>query len=136
MLFFKAIVVWLVFIAAESLNGIFRELFLVPRLGELSAHQLGFVTGSALILAIATIFASWLGAYRQPQLLKIGSLWLILTVLFEIALGRLVLGYAWERIFADYNLISGRLMLLGLVLLVLAPLIAVKLRGLSGAENS
>jgi hypothetical protein len=37
-------------------------------------------------------------------------------------------GYSWAEIAANYNLLQGRLMLLGLVLLVLAPLIATKIR--------
>ncbi|MBD2081566.1 hypothetical protein [Leptolyngbya sp. FACHB-17] len=47
---------------------------------------------------------------------------------FEIVLGRFILGYSWERIAADYNLFQGGLMLMGLILLLLAPWIAAKLR--------
>jgi hypothetical protein len=52
----------------------------------------------------------------------------MLTIAFEICLGRFILGYSWEQIAADYNLLQGGLMPLGLVWLILAPLIATKIR--------
>lgn len=129
MIFIRGIVVWLVFIVAESLNGTVRTLWLVPALGDLRAHQISFITGSILVLAIATLFVRWLQASRVSQLIGIGVLWLLLTVVFEIVLGRFVFAYSWERIAADYNLLKGGLMPIGLVLLTLAPLIAAKIRG-------
>ncbi len=86
-------------------------------------------TGAILVLAIATIFVRWLDATRTSQLLNIGVVWLLLTLTFEICLGRFILGYSWERIAADYNLLQGGLMPIGLVLLMLAPLIAARIRG-------
>ncbi|BAY27685.1 conserved hypothetical membrane protein [Calothrix sp. NIES-2100] len=129
MIFLRSIVVWLVFIFAESLNGTVRNFWLIPSLGDFWAHQISFVTGSILVVAIATIFVKWLDATRTWQLLSIGLLWLLLTLAFEICLGRFILGYSWERIAADYNLLQGGLMPIGLVLLILAPVIAAKIRG-------
>ncbi|MEA5504531.1 hypothetical protein VB735_15680 [Halotia wernerae UHCC 0503] len=62
MIFLRVIVVWLVFILAESLNGTIRIFWLVPALGDRTAHQISFVTGSILVLAIATLFIRWLWA--------------------------------------------------------------------------
>jgi hypothetical protein len=129
MIFLRAFVIWLIFIAVESLNGTLRELWLVPTLGEVRAHQVAFVTGSIVILAIATLFIRWLHAAKILQLFQVGLLWLALTLGFEIGLGRLIFRYSWERIFADYNLSQGGLMGFGLMLLLFAPLIAAKLRG-------
>lgn len=130
MIFIRGIVVWLVFIVAESLNGTVRTLWLVPALGDLRAHQISFITGSILVLAIATLFVRWLQASRVSQLLGVGVVWLLLTVVFEIVLGRFIFAYSWERIAADYNLLKGGLMPIGLVLLTLSPLIAAKIRGI------
>jgi hypothetical protein len=128
MLILKSIIVWFVFILAESLNGTVRILWLVPFLGDRLAEQISFFTGSVLLLAIASLFVRWLQASRS-QLLYVGFLWLLLTVVFEIVLGRLILGYSWSQIAADYNLLQGGLMPIGLVLLTLAPFIAAKIRG-------
>ena len=128
MIFLKAIFVWVMFIVAESLNGTIREFWLVPSLGAVRAHQIAFVTGAILMLMIATLFICWLHASHLLQLLSIGVLWLLLTVAFEIGLGRFILGYSWERIAADYNVLQGGLMPFGLVLVTLSPWIATKIR--------
>ncbi|MCA6600372.1 MAG: hypothetical protein IM537_09220 [Pseudanabaena sp. M57BS1SP1A06MG] len=135
MIILKSILVWLVFIFAESLNGTARIFWLIPLLGDRLAHQISFAIGSLLIVTIATLFIGWLEASKFIQLLSIGLAWLLLTVLFEIALGRFVLAYSWEQIAADYNLLQGGLMPIGLVLLVLSPFIATKIRGILSDRN-
>jgi hypothetical protein len=58
----------------------------------------------------------------------------VLTVAFEIALGRFVLDVPWERILSDYNLCRGGLLPLGLLFMAAAPLIAGRLRGITGKK--
>jgi hypothetical protein len=127
MVFLKSIVVWLVIMLAETLHGTVRTFWLAPYIGDLPARQISFFSGSILILAIATLFARWLRG-SHAQLLGIGGMWAVLTLVFEIGLGHLVLGYSWARILADYNLLQGGLMSVGLIVLLLAPLIATNLR--------
>lgn len=128
MIFVRSIVVWLVFILLESLNGAIRIFWLVPSLGDSRAQQIAFMTGAVLVLTVATLFIRWLQASRVSQLLSVGMLWMVLTLAFEIALGRLVFGYSWEQIAAKFNVLNGELMPFELVLLVLAPLIAARIR--------
>jgi hypothetical protein len=129
MIFVKSLVIWLVFILLESLNGAIRIFWLVPSLGDGRAHQIAFVTGSVLVLTVSTLFSRWLQASRVSQLLSVGMLWMVLTLAFEIALGRMILGYSWEQIAAKFNVLNGGFMPFELVLLTLAPLIAAKIRG-------
>jgi len=60
--------------------------------------------------SVKEYFATYLG---------VGLLWLVLTLGFESVLGRLVLGYSWARIAAEYNLLKGGLMPTGLFVLTL-----------------
>jgi hypothetical protein len=129
MIFVKSLVIWLVFILLESLNGAIRIFWLVPSLGDGRAQQIAFVTGSVLVLTVSTLFSRWLQASRVSQLLSVGMLWMVLTLAFEIALGRMILGYSWEQIAAKFNVLNGGFMPFELVLLTLAPLIAAKIRG-------
>jgi hypothetical protein len=59
--------------------------------------------------------------------LIIGTLWVILTITFEITLGRL-LGMPWPRILEDYNLAQGGLMPIGLLAMWATPWAVAKLR--------
>jgi hypothetical protein len=125
----RAIAVWLVLICAEILHGIARAIILVPHVGEFRSNQIGVFTGSIIILAIAVAFVRWIGATRTTDLLAVGLLWLVLTLAFEVLFGRFVVGASWERLAADYNLLEGGLLPFGMLVLLLSPLIAGKLRG-------
>ena len=129
MILLKGIIIWLIFIATESLNGTIRILWLMPTVGDPLAHQISFLMGSILLVTIATIFVPWLQISQISQLFGVGLLWLLLTTGFEIGLGRFVLGYSWSQIAADYNIYQGGLMPFGLGLLMISPLIAAKIRG-------
>lgn len=124
----RAVLIWLLLIAAEIVHGILRAIALVPLAGEFRSNQIGVFTGSAIILVIACLTIRWIGATQRSELLTVGAIWLALTVAFEVLFGRFVVGLSWERIFADYNLLRGGLMPLGLLFLFFAPMIAGRLR--------
>lgn len=82
-----------------------------------------------LIFAVAYFFIRWITARTTLQLLGVGLLWVVLTVLFEIGLGRFVLGLPWERITEDYDVTRGGFMGLGLLFMAASPRLAAWLRG-------
>lgn len=120
---------WCLMMLLESLHGTLRELLLAPRIGSLPARQLSVFSGALLILATSLALARWLALPSRAACLATGLAWVALTVAFEIALGRLVLGLGWSRILEDYDPARGGLMLLGLAVMALAPLLAARLRG-------
>lgn len=128
-LLLRAFLVWLVIIAAETVHGVLRGLLLVPLVGDLPARQIGVFVGSLLILTVAYLFIRWIAARTKHQLLGVGLLWVVLTVLFEIGLGRFVLGLPWERITEDYNPTRGGFLAFGLLFMAVSPLLAARLRG-------
>jgi hypothetical protein len=111
-------------IAVETVHGLLRAIWLVPLVGDLRSRQIGVFTGSLLILAITWVFFGWLRPESRRTLVAVGLLWVVLTVLFEVVLGRFVMGYQWGRLLADYDLAHGGLMGFGLLLMASAPLIA------------
>ena len=119
--------VWMLIILVETLHGSVREIFIAPVLGGLRARQLGVLIGSALILLIAWATARWMGAITRQAQLVVGAYWVVLTVTFEILLGRFI-GLGWPRILEDYDPTRGGFMVLGLAFMVFAPLLAAKLR--------
>ena len=132
----KVIAIWTVLLVVAVANGAARVVILEPRLGERMAHQISCATGSLFILLVATALIPALGTTSTPSLLGIGVLWLLLTVTFEFAFGRFVSGHSWERLLADYNVLEGRLWLLVLATVFVAPLVAVKLRAVAAHPAS
>ena len=102
-------------------------MLLEPLIGDLSARQIGVVIGTAMILAVTFMFVRWLKGNSGRQFLLIGLMWVVLTVGFEILLGRYVMSLSWERISSDYDVSNGGLMLFGLLAMLFAPWIMAKL---------
>jgi hypothetical protein len=125
----RALAVWLVIVAAESIRGILRRLLLAPAVGDFRARQISVFTGALIIIAIVTLFIRWLRLPTIRWMLAVGVAWVVLTMTFELVLGRLILGYSWDRVLSDYDLSRGGLLSFGLVVLALSPMIAAKLRG-------
>ena len=126
---FRALLVWLVIIVAESVHGTLRTMHLAPAIGDFQARRVGVLIGAALVFVIALGFTRWIGAKSRWQLLGIGALWVALTVAFEVGLGRAVLHFDWTRILADYDLSRGGLMGFGLLAMLFMPLLAARIRG-------
>ena len=124
----RALAVWLIIILAETVHGILRGLILVPAIGDYTSRQVGVFIGSAIIFTITYFFIDWFGRDATPsRLLGIGFLWVIATVVFELAFGRL-LGFSWDRLLEDYQINEGGLMPIGLLLMFFSPLVANKLK--------
>ncbi len=123
----RGLIVWFLIILAESVHGVLRTMLLEPLIGDLAARQIGVVIGTAMILAITFMFVRWLKGNSGRQFLLIGLMWVVLTVGFEILLGRYVMSLSWERIWSDYDMTNGGLMLFGLLAMLFAPWVMAKL---------
>ncbi len=129
MILLRAFAVWFVIVAAETVHGVLRGLLLVPLVGDLPARQIGVPIGSLLVFAVACVCIRWVAATTRLQLSGIGLVWVVLNVLFEIGLGRLVLGLSWDRITEDYDPARGGFLGFGLLFLAVSPLLAAWVRG-------
>jgi len=125
----RALAAWFFIAVAESIHGILRRIFVLPLIGDLRAHQVGILVASVIIFAIAWACIGWIGARSVSEQLKIGALWVALMATFEVSLG-LAFGYSQERIFSDYNVAEGRLMIFGMMFMLFAPALAAKARRL------
>lgn len=130
----RVFLTWLLFIAAETVHGALRGLFLVPVVGEHRAGQLGVGIGSCIALAVAWASVRWIGRRPAVGWLQIGAVWTALTLIFEVGLGR-ALGFGWDRIAADYDLTRGGLMIFGVAVVFVAPYLAARCRGMAGAGS-
>jgi hypothetical protein len=125
----RAFVVWLFLLVAMFVHGAVRAVVLEPRMGNWRARQLSVFSGSLLIFAITFAFSRWMGTGQTDLLLRIGVLWVLLTVMLEIGLG-LGLGKSLGEVLADFDVLKGGLFPILLVVEFLSPLVAAKLRHL------
>jgi hypothetical protein len=112
---------WFGLLALAMLNGFLREYFCTPVVGVLPAHQISVFTGIGLFaLFIWFLETRWpLASSRQAW--TIGSMWLALTVSFEFLFFHYVRGAAWDVLLHDYNIFEGRLWILVLLWVTIAP---------------
>ena len=127
-LFLRALAVLALIVVAEVVNGTVRALVVAPLVGDFTARQIGVLTGSVLIGAVAWASSPWLAARTLGAQWRVGALWVVLMLAFEVAVGRWLAGASWQRIASDYNLAQGGLLGLGMVWLGCAPWLAARLR--------
>ena len=117
----KYILAWIPMLFIAIFNGAVREMWLVEYFGELRAHQLSCVTGIVLLGAfIWAVIRNWRPACAGAAV-TIGLIWLIMTIAFEFLFGFYVRGITWSGLFHEYNLFVGRLWVLVLVWVTIAP---------------
>lgn len=122
----RAIGLWFVLMAAETLNGLWRAKVLAPWIGDAAARDVSVFTGSIVILLITFAAIGWIPAHSVRTLLLIGATWVLLSVAYEFALGYLVFHRPLADIASDFDLFQGRLLPIGLLVLLLAPLLAAR----------
>ena len=86
MFLLRALLVWLVIIGVETVHGILRTLVLLPAVGDFRARQISVFTGSVLIFGVAYVFIEWIQAKNRKELIVVGLMWVLLTVIFEVVM--------------------------------------------------
>lgn len=119
----RYILAWIPMIFIGILNGIVREVTYGKYLDELRAHQVSTITGALLFgFYIWALTRFW--SFESPeQALTIGFIWLGLTVVFEFTFGHYVMGHSWSRLLSDYNILAGRVWIVVLIWIAIAPLL-------------
>lgn len=115
----RAFLVWLLIVGAETSQGALRRLLISPEV-EFAVRQLSVFAGALVIFAITWVCLRWMRLRTAGEALGVGGLWVGLTLLFEVGLGRFM-GLGWDRMLADYDLLHGGLMPLGLLAMALTP---------------
>ncbi len=123
----KYLLYWLPLIIVAFSNAMLRETVLLKFMNEFRAHQ-----WSTLTLIIFCSVYTWfvfpkLQIVNSGQAFTVGILWVILTVIFEFALGRMT-KKSWSYLLENYNLMEGKLWPVFLICLFLLPFICYRLK--------
>ncbi|UCF72434.1 MAG: hypothetical protein JSW35_09660 [Deltaproteobacteria bacterium] len=124
----RYIIAWIGLAIIGIINGVIREVGYGKFLGELLAHQVSSVTGIILFGLFTWCLSLRWRMQSSGQAFTIGIIWLALTIAFEFLFGHYVMKHPWPRLLHDYNILEGRLWLLVLVWIPIAPYVVYKLR--------
>lgn len=117
----RYLLAWLGLALLGPLNGIARELLYREPLGESASHQVSSLTAIALFAIYTFLIERPWPLPNRRVAVGVGAIWLVLTIAFEFSFGRFVDGKGWDELFADYNLVRGRLWPLVLLWLAISP---------------
>jgi len=126
----RAFIIWIGIALMETLLGVLRVRLLNRKLGDRRARRLGVLTGTAVILAAGWFAVPWIGPSGPGECIMAGALWLALMLIFDVAIGRLVFHFSWQRIISDFDVTKGNFLAVGMAVLFFTPLIVAKLNGL------
>lgn len=123
----RYILAWIPMIFIGIINGILREATYGKYLSDLRAHQISTFIGILLFGLYIWFVTRLVPLESAQQAIIIGFIWLALTILFEFTFGRFVAGHSWSKLFADYNILAGRIWILVLISIAIAPLLFYRL---------
>ena len=132
----RAIAVWALVMAVEFVHGTLRWTFLRPHVGDFRSGQIGVFTGSALFLVIVYFCTPWMRMRIASDTWRIGASWVGLTLAFEWSFGHYAMRRSWASIFAEYDVLHGGLMPVGLVIFGMSPWLAFALRRMRGGQGT
>jgi hypothetical protein len=127
-LIFKYILAWIGMVVIAVLNGTLREWGYKPFVGELVAHQISTVTAILLFGIYIWLLTGIWTLESTKQALTVGLIWLGLTIAFEFLFGHYIAGHSWSRLLTDYNIFAGRIWVLVLIWIAVAPMLMRNLR--------
>lgn len=115
--------VWVILAVVAVVNGVFRELILIPRIGEYPGHVLSTALLVLAILGLSFGYFQWTPIdYARVELLLLGVLWAGLTVGFEFLVGY-VENTPVSVTIGQYDVLAGQVWIAVPLALLLSPLL-------------
>ena|ERR671913_1710055 len=107
-MYFKYFIAWFGIVVLGLINATVRQVVYARYVGELDAHQISTLTFAILVGLYALALSGFLKLSSAGEAIGVGLMWMVLTIVFEFALGRYVVGDPWGKLVHDYNLLEGR----------------------------
>jgi hypothetical protein len=117
----RYVLAWFPMLALAIANGALRQWTFAKTLTEPQAHLLSTLLGSlAISVYIGFVIHRWPPSSRR-QALIIGLVWVALTIAFESFMGLGLQHRTLAQVAHEYNLLAGRVWVLFLIWLGVAP---------------
>jgi uncharacterized membrane protein YhaH (DUF805 family) len=131
----RSLVVWVLMLVMASINGAVREALLIPRMGDGAGRAISTFMLSSLVLVLTFVTVRWIGPRSALDAWIVGGLWFALTLGFEFLAGHFLFGNPWSQLLEDYNVFRGRIWILVLITIILAPRVCARARGVLPAST-
>lgn len=122
---------WALILLLAIVNGALREAILVPVLGPVPGLLGSGLLLSLIILLVALAAIPGFGTLAPARYWLIGTLWLLMTLVFEFSFGLLVQQKTLAELLQAYTFTGGNSWPLVLAMTLLAPRLAARLRGIA-----
>jgi hypothetical protein len=119
----RYILAWIPMIFIGIANGMIREGTYGKYLSELRAHQVSTAVGIVLFGVYIWLVTRLWKIESLTQAIVIGGIWLGLTIAFEFSFGHYVAGQPWNKLLSDYNILAGRVWIVVIIWIAIAPLL-------------
>lgn len=121
----QAVLFWFILLIIALINALIRETtykpLLTPYIGTW-AHQVSSLTGIIFFfIAIYFFLKPQKLKFSRLQLLKVGLIWLIMTIVFESFMGIYIRGLTWPQIAQTYYFWQGDTWVFVLLSLIISP---------------
>ena len=127
-MYLRYLVAWFPMIILAFANATIREAVYKRYVGELAAHQISTLTLGVLVGIYVRVLSKHLKLHSSGQAVGVGFMWLVMTIIFETALGRYVSGNPWGQVLRDYNVLEGRVWPLFLLWLTVSPYVFYRIK--------
>lgn len=124
----KYFLAWFPMVLIAIVNGALRNAWYGRQLSELCAHQVSTASGVLLFGVYVWILLRICKPASSNQALVIGFIWLCLTSAFEFLFFHYVMGHPWSRLLYDYNIFAGRVWVVILMWITVAPYVFYRLQ--------
>ena len=123
----KYMTAWFVMLLVAVANGAVRDFTYGKCLDELSAHQLSTASGVLLLGIVIWAFVRFYPPSSSREAVLLGFFWMGITVVFEFVFFHYVGGHSWSELLANYNIVKGRVWVVVLIWVAIAPYVFFRL---------
>lgn len=129
--YLKAALFWFVLLAIALINAMVRDVTYIPIVEPyigIWAHQIGAILVSIVIFVAIFLFVrNEKVKHPMSDLVSIGLMWVIFTVIFETFLGIVIQQMSIQEVLSAYYFWNGELWIVVLITMILSPIIADKI---------
>jgi len=122
-------------LVVASVNGAIREALLIPAIGDAAGRAISTVALCVLVLLLTWLTIRWIEPRSSRDAWVVGALWVALTLGFEFLAGHFLFGDPWSQLLEDYNVFRGRIWILVLVTIAIAPRLCARVRALLASAS-